>query len=101
VYDGVGKVSCTEYGINRACRNAYGAANAGFFIYARYARGRRYPVSGVYTIRAATQQAGQCRNQCIAAGSALINIRFVIYDGFCIGSATGVTALGALGLRQH
>jgi hypothetical protein len=91
----------THDGVDRASLNAERTADAMILVDYGYRSRTFHAVSGIEWNYRLAEQVGNTRNAFRAAGGASIVVCAAVGNGFCVGSASRVPALGALGLRKQ
>ena len=87
---------CTHDGVHRAGLQAQGATDALVVVDHRHALGLFHDAAGLAGV--ASKQIRQCQHDRLAAGDTFVDALVVFDDCLCVGAATRVAALGALGL---
>jgi len=91
-----------QYGIDRTCLDAQGAADADLLIDANDGgQGFYRAVLGIEWFNIDTEQVSQRDNGGLAARRTLVDVGFAFCQGFSVGAAAGVGALSALCLWQQ
>lgn len=99
--DGVHQPGRADYCVDRARCKAQRAADARQFVDYRHRRRLGGAVTGIHRVSGDAEQRGEFAHAVFPARRTLVNICATRRDGFGIGTASRVTALPALRLRQQ